>query len=354
MSAKPGSPTSVLVNDVERYTLSMKSRGDILYKQLFGHPEMVRDLLAGFVSAEWARALDVGAFERVNASYASERGRERHEDIVWRARIGGDWVYVYLLLEFQSRPDPWMALRMQVYVGLLCQDLVVQHRLTRFGKLPPVLPIVLYHGRKPWRASTDLAELMLPPPEGLERFQPSQRYLLIDHRRNLGADGRSNVLAMLFRLMRSHTDAQMREALDAIVERMKMPDMLQARESLSRWIQSVLQNEFCNTNISLEEGPAMLFDQRFKRYEDLLEYEAIERGRVKGREEGREEGRQEGRQEGVRLALQDVLQTLLSDRQADLPPDTDGKIQAAGEEELRGWIRSLVKGAKPQQLFAGH
>lgn len=273
----------------------MKSRGDMLYKQLFGHPEMVRDLLAGFVSTEWARALDVGAFERVNASYASERGRERHEDIVWRARIGGDWVYVYLLLEFQSRPDPWMALRMQVYVGLLCQDLVVQHRLTRFGKLPPVLPIVLYHGRKPWRASTDLAELMLPPPEGLEPFQPSQRYLLIDHRRNIGADGRSNVLAMLFRLMRSHTDAEMREVLDAIVERMKMPDMLRARESLSHWIQSVLQNEFCDTNISLEEGPAMLFDQRFKKYEDLLEYEAIERGRVKGREEGREEGRKAGR-----------------------------------------------------------
>ena len=113
MSAKPGSPTSVLVNDVKRYTLSMKSRGDMLYKQLFGHPEMVRDLLSGFVSTDWARALDVGAFERVNASYASERGRARHEDIVWRARIGGDWVYVYLLLEFQSRPDPWMALRMR-------------------------------------------------------------------------------------------------------------------------------------------------------------------------------------------------------------------------------------------------
>lgn len=47
MSAKPGSPTSVLVNDVERYTLSMKSRGDMLYKQLFGHPEMVRDFTCG-------------------------------------------------------------------------------------------------------------------------------------------------------------------------------------------------------------------------------------------------------------------------------------------------------------------
>ena len=106
----------------------------------------------------------------------------------------------------------------------------------------------------------------------------------------------------------------------------------------------------------------MLFDQRFRKYEDLLEYEAIERGRVKGREEGREEGReqgreegrQQGRQEGVRLALQDVLQALLSDRHADLSPELGEKIQAAGEEELRSWIRSLVKGAEPRQLFAGH
>lgn len=353
-SAKPGSPTSVLVNDVERYTLTMKSHSDMLYKQLFGHPEMVRDLLAGFVSAEWAGSLDVGIFERVNASYATERGKERHDDIVWRAKIGGDWVYVYLLLEFQARSDPWMALRMQVYVGLLCQDLVAQHRLTRYGKLPPVLPIVLYHGSKPWRASTDLAQLMLPPPEGLERFQPSQRYLLIDQRRNACADGRSNVLAILFRLMRSHTDAELREALDAFVERMKAPDMLRARDSLARWIQAVLRDEFCETNISLEEGPAMLFNKRFKKYEDLLEYEAIERGRVKGREEGREEGRQEGRQEGLRQALQDVVQTLVSDREGDLPADMSEKILAADEDELRGWIRSLAGGVKPRQIFAGH
>jgi len=310
---------------------------------------VVRDLLTGFVSAEWTASLDVGAFERINASYASENGKTRHEDIVWRAKIGGDWVYVYLLLEFQARSDPWMALRMQVYVGLLCQDLVAQHRLTRFGKLPPVLPVVLYHGRKPWRASTDLKKLMLPPPEGLERFQPSQHYLLIDQHRNVGGDGRSNVLAILFRLMRARTDQQMREAISVFAQRMESPDMLRARDSLTRWVQTVLQDEFCETDISLEEGPIMLFDQRFKKYEDLLEYEAIERGRARGKEEGR----QEGRQEGARLALQGVVRSLVSDSQGMLSVDLSERILAAGEDELRGWIKSLACGAKPQQLFAG-
>jgi hypothetical protein len=319
----------------------MKSRSDMLYKQLFAHPEVVRDLLTGFVSAEWTRSLDINAFERVNASYTSDRGKERHDDIVWRAKIGADWVYVYLLLEFQSRSDPWMALRMQVYVGLLCQDLVAQHRLTRHGKLPPILPVVLYHGRKPWRASTDLTKLMLPPPEGLERFQPSQHYLLIDQHRNVSADGRSNVLAILFRLMRSHTDEQLREVLSVFAERMKLPDMLRARDSLVRWVQAVLRDEFCETNISMEEGPAMLFNKRFKKYEDLLEFEAIERGRAKGRAEG------------LRLALQDVLQTVTADSSDGLPADMDEKISAADVKQLRRWLKLLVGGATPQQVFAG-
>jgi predicted transposase YdaD len=53
---------------------------------------------------------------------------------------------VMLFLEFQSTPDPWMALRMLVYVGLLWQQLVREQRLMPDGRLPPVLPVVLYHG----------------------------------------------------------------------------------------------------------------------------------------------------------------------------------------------------------------
>ena len=37
----------------------MTTRGDTLYKQLFSHPEIVRDLVAGFLPAEWAQASGV-------------------------------------------------------------------------------------------------------------------------------------------------------------------------------------------------------------------------------------------------------------------------------------------------------
>jgi len=72
------------------------------YKLLFSHREVMADLLRGFVAAEWVHAVDVTTLERVHSSHVSDdlRGREGH--IIGRARWQGGWVYIYLLVEFQS------------------------------------------------------------------------------------------------------------------------------------------------------------------------------------------------------------------------------------------------------------
>jgi len=88
----------------------MTQEHDTGYKLLFAHPEMVRDLLIGFVPEPWVQTLDFSTLERVNASYVSEKGDARHEDMVWKVRFENHWLYVYLLLEFQAQPDRWMAL----------------------------------------------------------------------------------------------------------------------------------------------------------------------------------------------------------------------------------------------------
>jgi predicted transposase/invertase (TIGR01784 family) len=119
------------------------SHHDHSYKLLFSHPQMVRDLLQGFVHEAWVADLDFSTLERVSASYISEDLRRREDDIIWRVRRAGDWMYIYLLIEFQSQPDPWMAMRMLVYVGLLYQELIKGGHFTDRGKLPPVFPLVL-------------------------------------------------------------------------------------------------------------------------------------------------------------------------------------------------------------------
>lgn len=71
------------------------------------------------------------------------------------------WVWVYLLLEFQSKPDKWMAVRMMAYVSLLAQSLIKQKQLQQ-GQLPALIPLVLYNGQAPWTAPTDVNQCFAP------------------------------------------------------------------------------------------------------------------------------------------------------------------------------------------------
>ena len=124
------------------------------------------------------------------ASYVSHDLRQRHGDLVWRVRFKDDrWLYVVLLLEFQSAVDRSMAVRMLTYTALLYQKLIAEGVLRERSGLPPVLPVVIYNGRRPWTAPVDLAELIASGRgASLAWYQPSQRYFLLDEGRVGGAD----------------------------------------------------------------------------------------------------------------------------------------------------------------------
>ena len=145
---------------------------DLGYKRLFAHREMVSDLLTGFVREPWVAEVAVETLERVSGSYVSDDLREREDDIIWRVRWRGRWLYVYLLLEFQATVDRFMALRMLVYVGLLYQDLIREHQLTPGGRLPPVLPLVLYSGEDTWTAAREIGKLVETASGGLGEYRP--------------------------------------------------------------------------------------------------------------------------------------------------------------------------------------
>jgi Putative transposase, YhgA-like len=74
-----------------------------------------------------------------------------------------------------------MALRALVYARLLWQHLAAEKRLLPDGRLPPVLPVVLYNGDRRWAAPLALNELVgLPENSPLWRWQPQMRYHMVD------------------------------------------------------------------------------------------------------------------------------------------------------------------------------
>ncbi len=108
----------------------------------------------------------------------------------------------WMLIEFQSRVDKYMALRVMVYVGLLNQDLIKRGEVLADGRLPPVLPIVLYNGSQRWSAVSDVDDLIPPLPGLVEQFKPRLKHLLIDE--NAYTDNElaslKNLAAAVFRI----------------------------------------------------------------------------------------------------------------------------------------------------------
>jgi predicted transposase YdaD len=64
---------------------------DNSYKLLFSHPQMVQDLLTGFVHEPWVTELDFSTLEAASGSYVADDLRDREDDIVWRLRFKDGW-----------------------------------------------------------------------------------------------------------------------------------------------------------------------------------------------------------------------------------------------------------------------
>lgn len=313
---------------------------DTGYKLLFSHPEMVRDLLTGFVRGDWLREADWSTLTPVPGSYVTARDNPetRQEDLVWKLRLKDRWLYVYLLLEFQSRSDPWMALRMLVYVGLLYQDLVKRDELAPDGKLPPVLPIVLYNGKPRWRGAQSLQELVTPPPAGLEGYVPQARYLLLDEGHHGAEPLMPNLVAALFRLESQRTLEEVRQVVDALADWLSAEAQRPLRRAFAVWIKRLLRQHLPEAALAgindLQEVRSMLAENIKHWFET---YEA----------KGLVAGRQEGRQEGQALALR----RLLTRRFGALPEDLGARIQGARPEDLEAWLDRVLEATRLEEVF---
>ena len=279
-------------------------RLDAAYKQLFSQPRMVRDLLDGFAARGWSAALDLDKLTALPASYVGHDLRQRHGDLVWRVGFRDDrWLYLVLLLEFQSDVDRSMAVRILTCTGLLHQRLIDEGVLRRHGALPPVLPIVIYNGRGPWTAPTDVTALLAETEEALAPYQPSQRYFLLDEARTPATDlPPGNLVSAFVALETTRDHAQIDRHLRTLVGLLAGQADDELKRAFSAWTkQALMSPQFRATET---EPLAQLEEMRTMLAETVHEWtkDWVAQGREEGREQGREQGRAEERRLLCRLA----------------------------------------------------
>ena len=317
----------------------MANDHDSSYKFLFSTPELVRDLILGFVPDEWLHSLDYTTLEKVPGSYITEDFRHRVDDIVWRVKVGGEWVYLYLLIEFQSSVDKYMALRMMVYQGLLYQDLIKRGEVLADGRLPPILPIVLYNGASPWSAVSDVFDLIPPVPGLVEQFKPRLKYLLIDESAYTESELGSvrNLVAAVFRIEHPATPEAISQLLGLLHQWLiDRPDL---RRMFALWIRATLMRK-AEYRIVLPQ------------VDDLQELNVMLAERLEAwahgyMAEGMQQGMREGMQQGEALALQ----RLLSKRFGSIPAGIGARIAGASSEQIEVWLDQVLDARSLDDLF---
>lgn len=328
---------------------------DHSYKLLFSQQILVRDLLRGFVPQDWVGQLDYDTLEKVGTEYISNELLRRSNDLVWRLRLNGEkWLYVYVMLEFQSSNEPWMALRLMTYIGLLYQDLVRNGKLTENGKLPPIFPIVMHNGLKPWRSPLSLGELIETVPGDLACYSPQLTYFLLDESRQTtdGDQQRDNFAADLIDLECSKSSEEALKIINRLKTRLGQPEHRALADAFKAWVQAVLVKRlFPAEDIpkigSFEEVTTVL-EERVDQWRRDIEREARRVGLKEGFEQGRDQGLEKGLKKGLEQGLERGLEQGI---EQGIERGLEQGLEQGHEQGLqRGLQRGLEQGARTAQI----
>jgi len=312
---------------------------DLSYRLFFAHRRMIQDLLREIVGEQWVERIDLGSGERVDASFVSPKHENRESDVIWqfRRKDGGEPVYVYILLEFQSRPDPSMPVRLMGYVSLFYQRLMASQPAAGWRKLPLVIPVVVYNGWEPWNVATDLGSMIGELDASAEIYRPQLRYRLVNEaaysREELAA--LNSPVADLFRIEMSRDWFEVQASVHRLRQSIP-PSEAPLREAFETWLRKLilprlgLSQEEASAASSLEEIETMLL-------------ESIDRWDRELREKALQEGRQEGE---ARVVLQ-----LLRLKFGPLDPEIEDRVRSADADRLLGWSERILTAESLQDVF---
>lgn len=153
---------------------------DALVKKIMENPITASEFLEEFLTAEFKDMFDFTTLKVEKESYIEDSLKKRLSDIVYSISTKPknddeepETAFIYTVLEHQSTSDYWIALRLWKYSLLL-----LERHVEEKNKLPLILPLVLYNGKKRYSAPRNLWELFARPE--LARKSMAENYHLVD------------------------------------------------------------------------------------------------------------------------------------------------------------------------------
>ena len=269
----------------------MARKHDETYKLIFSQGAAVEELIRHFVGKRLADELDFDTLEPLPTNRISGGLVQRRSDLLYKVRFGSGCLYLLILLEFQSKSDPFMALRILTYTCLTYEELIRRGEIQPGNELPPLLPVTIYNGPSRWGAATDVAELIAPVKKPLAQYLPSFRYLVLDLQGIGQKDPKARDLVTSLGIMeREPTPENLERVMQGLMRRFRGPEFAELHQALDSWVAGAAEAwQISKADLaqmkSLTEGEDMY--ERAKELRDRVHRDGVRQGLEQGLEAGR-------------------------------------------------------------------
>ena len=260
--------------------------------------------------------------------------REDLSDLVFEVRLAtGGQALVVLLFEHKSAPDSMTSFQVLRYIVGICDQ-----RRRNGEPLCCVIPIVLYHGERPWNVARNLREL-IDVPDALREYIPAFHLPLVDLSQCSDEELRQESLffahmMLLKYMLRSELPERLPEILGLLRVLLSSQTGFESFEAILRYLatgtdrisrdhlQAVVRDLLQTDEESIMPTIAEQWIQEGfdKGFEKGIE-QGIERGIGQGIEQGIERGIEQGIEKGEVIGRIRALQEFLNrpvDSRADL------------------------------------
>jgi predicted transposase/invertase (TIGR01784 family) len=310
----------------------ISSPHDTYFRESFGRREVARDFLCCRLPPGLLADIDLDSLEIAKDTYVSRELRKAYSDLVYRVRHRDGELFIYLLFEHKSHPEYWTLLQLLRYIAAQGD----QYRKQRpdADSLPPVYPIVIYHGEEAWRAPASFHSLVKPLPRDIEGLIPSFSYDLVDLSERTDAEVKGAVLTRLVQLALRWIFS--REPIERLRQLITLIEQIEDRNTAVDILESLLRYYVQGTK-RVDEPEIRVLLQQTTTGEPIMQT-FIDRYIEQGREQGRAQGIDLGRQQGEAAMLLRLLEQRFG-RPGDAVRE---RIEAADAETLLDWFERAL------------
>ena len=285
---------------------------DRFFKSTLGRPDRLGAVLKAFLPVEISSSLDAGSLVPLTTESVGEGLDVSLMDLAFSARFGGQEARIHLIVEHKSAPDEGVHFQIAHY---LCGLWVREKKERR--PLLPLLPVLFYHGKRPWTLPSRLSDVLKPPSELLSAT-PDFSLPVIDLHRIEDEEIRTQfddvgaVLALLsLKHIFDNVEKCARLLLQEVWERKAPYDILKPEIDYMGGVYGITNAQEMKRILDPIVKEVGMAQSIVDTWMEQWRQEGIQEGRQEGIQEGIQKGRQEGIQQGIQQNQQQTIQRML-------------------------------------------